>query len=142
MRTGQPLIARPEWYDRNAASQNHFWEGADTGPHADTSRRTYTVPAGKKAMVEILQATVLRTAAATTLGYMEAWWNLTPSGGTARCIIRASIKTNTVGDRHDMAVGGSVMLFAGDEIDGHTMDLSTGGTGYYFISYKITEFDV
>lgn len=141
MKTGQPIIGRPAWYDRNPASKADIWTGAGVAPHAATTRKTYTCPAGKKAMVEVLELSVIRETAATTVGTAQAYVTITPSGGSAIVCIAAWIRTNTVADRNDAFLGASMLLFPGDRIDLMTLDLSTGGTCAYFVCYKITEFD-
>jgi len=142
MRVGpQPIIARPTWYDRAPTPRvDHYW-GQGIGPHAVTTRLTYTCPALKKAMVEVLQVRVRRQTAATTLGLAGAYAMLTPSGGSAKEILDAYLSNNTVDARNEAAIGTTLMLFAGDVLDLRTYDASTGGTCDYFVCYKITEFD-
>jgi hypothetical protein len=119
---------------------NHF-AYADASPHSPTVRITYTVPAGKKAMVELLSCRVNRVTAATTLGSAQAWWALTPSGGTEKYLLMASLRTNNVGDNREHGIGATLIMLAGDALKGYTCDTSTGGTCDYFLSLKITEFD-
>jgi hypothetical protein len=141
MRTGQPIISRPAWYDRNPSSQWLGFFNNNTPPHSDTQRWTYTVPSGKKAMLEYASAYVRRSAAATTVGRVQASIRVTPSGGGVHTITIAQILTNNVGDSDRMDLGQGFLLFAGDKIEGYTEDTSTGGTVNILLRAKLTEFD-
>jgi hypothetical protein len=112
-----------------------------TAPHADTQRWTYTVPAGKKALVEAAQLLTLRDAAATTLGRAEASILITPSGGALNRMLRTLHLINTVGERVDIFIGEAGSLLAADQIQATTEDSSTGGTMGYFATAKIMEYD-
>ena len=141
MRTGQPIIGRPAWYDRNSVPRQDYYEGIDVAPHSATTRLSYTVPAGKKAVVELLQARVYRSSTATASSLTRAWFTLIPSGGTPKIILMATIRSNNVGDKEVAQIGTTLTLFPGDKLEGGTGDLSTGGTCDYFLAYKLTEFD-
>jgi len=136
-----PAVARAAWYDRTAASKCDYYYGQGVSPHAVTTRLTYTVPAGKKAMVEVMQVRVRRASAATTVGLAGAYVMLTPSGGVIKEILDTGINDNTVNARDNNALGGTMVLCTGDQLDLKTYDLSTGGTCDYFVCYKLTEFD-
>jgi len=143
VRVGTPsAVARPAWYDRNPVVAGHSYF-AVTGPHTYTTRFTYTVPAGKKAMVEVMHANVKRVTAPTTGGYAGIYFAFTPSGGTLTIILRAELTSADAAakDKESASIGSSMTLKAGDTIDAATQDLSTGGTIYYGIDMKITEFD-
>jgi len=134
-------VARPEWYDRNPGDRVGEYLGIDVAPATDVERLSYTVPTGKKAMVEFIQATIIRSAAATTVGRVYAHWSVTPSGGSVKVIMRTFIIGNAVGEKSDLVGGATITLLAGDALRGHTQDWSTGGTCHFNLTYKITEFD-
>jgi len=142
MRVGpQPIIARPAWYDRNPTiKEDHYW-GQGVAPHAVTTRISYTCPAGKKAMIEVLQVRVRRVTAATTLGLCGAYAMLTDAVAGAKEILDAYLNDNTLNVRNEAAIGTALIMVAGNTIDLKTYDTSTVGTCDYFMSYKITEFD-
>jgi hypothetical protein len=141
MRTGQPIIGRPAWYDRNPTQTGVTYIQNDLAPHITTERWSYTCPSGKKAMVEALDAELCRTAAATTVGRASIYVQLTPSGGTAKDVFNIIHKGNNVGDRASKSIGQSLLMLPGDNLKAMTYDLSTSGTISYCISCKITEFD-
>jgi hypothetical protein len=141
MRTGQPIIGRPAWYDRNPVQKVNNYNATLVTPHSITERWSYTVPSGKKAMVEILEAEVLRAQAASTVGLAEALIALTPSGGSEKSVLCARIFDNTVAARSTQAIGSALLLLADDKLTGKTVDTSTGGSCDYYLAYKITEFD-
>jgi len=92
-------------------------------------------------MVELVSARVERISAASIASEPKAFWELTPSGGSAKEILRAVIRTNNVGDKEFAVIPTSLTMFSGDAIKGWTADLSTGGLVTYYLTLKITEFD-
>jgi len=114
----------------------------DVAPHGITVRWEYTVPAGRKAFVESLQVRIMRTAAATTLGKAHAIIVLIPSGQAGAYQFVCSLLNNTVGASESLSVGQALVLNPGDTLRAATLDGSTGGTCDYFLSCKITEFDI
>jgi hypothetical protein len=141
MRTGQPIIGRPAWYDRNPSSQWLSYQANNVAPHSITQRWVYTVPSGKKAILEFAACYVRRSAAATTVGRVQVDIWITPSGGSVKKISLAQLLTNNVGDMDRMDLGQSLILNAGDKIEGYSEDASTGGTTNILIAAKLTEFD-
>jgi len=137
VRLGTPsAVARPEWYDRNPVKIRRNSVGAGISPHSDTERWTYTVPAGKKAIVESLQTTMIRKTAATTAGRPYA--HIIVAG---IAFLKAVIIGNAIGDRSDPTVGPAMVLVAGETITANTADDSTGGTVDFFVAMTATEFD-
>lgn len=142
VRVGTPsAVARPDWYDRNPVTRFRAWNAVNLAPHTSTQRWTYTVPAGKKAQLELVQVKVMRATAPTTPGYAYANIRFTPSGGSVDTLIQATIRTGTVGDTDQTVLGVCGVLQAGDTIEANSADGSTGGTIDYFATLKITEFD-
>jgi len=132
---------RPEWYDRNPAHRLLSYMGYGVAPHVNTTRWTYTVPTGKKALNEFLHAKVRRATAATTASIpVSCVWD-TPAGGSITELMHAAIRTNNVGDKDDVTVGQTITLLVGDALTALTVDGSTGGTCDYVLVAKITEFD-
>ena len=142
MRTGQPIISRPAWYDRNPKSICVGFSGA-LAPHSTTIRWTYTCPAGKRAMIELLQCSVRRVTAASMPNDFFSGILFTPIVGDEGIILIAYITSaeTAVGAKELNMLGGNLMLQPGDEIKGYTGDFSTGGTVFYVLNYKLTEFD-
>jgi len=134
-------VARPEWYDRNPAPAAQFYSGSGVAPHSATVRWTYTVPAGKKAMVEFIECAVWRRTAATTAGSSRGFIQYTPQGGSTVVLLRAEVNTLTLGDKDCVTTGQALVLKAGDALEAITEDLATGGNCDYILNVKITEFD-
>jgi len=141
VRSGQPIIARPEWFDRNPVHRFQYYFNNIVAPHADTDRWTYSVPAGKKAFMELLTCALIRDAAATTAGWARATIYIQPSGGTMQRALWASLYSITQGDKDHAEIGSGPLLYAGDAVKGQTGDGSTGGSVTYLVTAKITEFD-
>jgi len=133
-------VARPEWYDRNPFDRTLIYV-AVVGPHAVTSRGSYTCPAGKKAFIEAIGVFTRRSTAATTEGLIIASASYTPQGGSTAYYAVVQWVSNTVNYHEGNIVGNAGILRAGDNVAINTGDGSTGGTAEYYIMLKITEFD-
>jgi hypothetical protein len=141
MRTGQPIISRPAWHDRNPSQQLLWYTVNGAAPHSAIDRWTYTVPTGKKAMLEALDGLICILTAATTAGRRKIYVRLTKSGGGSADIMNLQISTNGVGDVQTKTLGTSLLMLQGDTITGFTADESVGGTVDYRLMAKLTEFD-
>jgi len=133
-------VARPAWYDRNPTPINAWYE-ADTTPHAETERWTYTVPAGKKGFVEFLSLYARRYLVATALLAAFGIIYYRPSGGTERKLTQVYLYDNTLGKETSQVIGQGITMGPGDRIRGTTLDNSTGGGITFFLTMKGTEFD-
>jgi len=132
---------RPAWYDRNPVNRAIDYNASAVGPHAVTDRATYTVPAGKKALVENISLLVMRDGSPTTAGRAWAIAMIYPGGGAGWTALSAIVLSATVGATDHAEVGTSALLQATDVIKLRTEDLSTAGTHFYALGLKITEFD-
>lgn len=141
MRVASLGVARPTYYDRNSIEGSLNYQAYAVAPHADTTRWTYTVPAGKKAYVDSANAIVYRFTAATGVSLVNSRLVITPSGGSATLIVFAHIETNVVGDNARQNLAGSLLLLSGSTFRGITVDSSTGGTVDYVAAAHYIEFD-
>lgn len=134
-------LSRKAWYDRDAASKVADYGGALT-PHAETVRITYTCPANKVAMVELLYATIARRTAPTTVDWSSLKWFLTPEGGSEERVFAMTFRENDAGKVIFDHLGTTMSIFEGDRLRAKTTDASTGGEIWFETGYKITEFEV
>jgi len=141
MKASPTVLARPAWYDRNPTSIQKLHADAGRSPHSETERWTYTVPSGKKALIESLYIKIMRATAASSAVLVLAAVQLGLGGGTNYYHWIAALRTNNVGDKDDIIIGQSIILNAGDVLRAISSDSSTGGTVDYYILAKITEFD-
>lgn len=133
--------SRPAWFDRNPVQVPKNYYSTAIAPHTLTTRWTYTVPTGKKALLEFALVKAIRSVAATTAGTVYAYLSLTPSGLTVVVLGVIELMANSVGDHDASLVGQSIVLGAGDALLAATLDTSTGGTVDYSLAAKLTEFD-
>jgi hypothetical protein len=140
MRISSYAVARPAYYDRNATGTFLVYS-AVTGPHAATTRFSSTVASGKKAFVELSHAYYDRQTVAATGLNTVAWVRIASTTATYASLIFVRTDTATVGPLVDRVTSGQVTIYAGESIEGVTIDGSTGGTCNYYISSKITTFD-
>lgn len=96
------------------------------GPHAETSRWSYTVPTGKVAMVALLEAVVMRSGPATA-----SWWYRADIRRNGTPILRAMNISNNAGTESARIVDTPLPLLTSDVLSAVTADSSTGGTVDY-----------
>jgi len=130
-----------QWYDRNARSVVERYFGDSVGPHALTTRWTYTVPRDRMAFVEHMFVKVRRYIEAAVVGRVIAYIQITPAGESWDPIAEAGLVTNVVGDYEECWLGQAFVLVTGDTIAAVTSDTSNGGNVDYRTIIKITEFD-
>lgn len=124
----------------NPATIAASYGASAVAPHAATSRWTYTVPAAKRGLITILEASVVRDVAPTTAGLANAYIQLTPSGGAATFLLLASNAGGSVNDGRALALGCQLWLEAGDKLEALTSDASTGGSHQFVLTLAATEF--
>jgi len=127
---------RAEWFDRNPALQISGWGSDSVSPHGLTQRFSYTVPSGKKALITLMNVSIMRVLAGTTADIAQINIQL-----QAQVIILLEIKSNTIGDGRYVGVGTLSLLNAGQTLTGYTFDSSTGGTIAYWMELSLTTFD-
>lgn len=139
MRVSSFAVARPAYYDRNAASIANIYLQT-VAPHASTARWTYTVASGKKLQLENTTIRVIRITAATVAGTYATEVTLTI--GASTYLVTQSYQTSNVANFTDFRTDQTVMtLYAGEIITGATIDTSTGGTVQYGLWNKGTLYD-
>ncbi len=105
-------------------------------PHVSTTRGSYTVPSGRKAIVLSYNAEVSRETAATTLGRARVQELVT---GTQTVVV--SLFDNAVGARLGLSPSGGHVVTAGQVVSITDDDTSTAGTVTYIGEAGIVEFD-
>jgi len=141
MRFAHALFTRPDWYDRNPITRINGYLAGGVAPHGTTQRWSYTVPAGKKTLVQVAASNISRTTVAAPAAFARAILQLTPSGGAATELISAINEGNAIGNNQVASNMGTMVLLPGDAITGLTADGSTGGSHAYLVSMEGLEFD-
>ncbi len=130
-----------DFFDREGrALAFAFW---DTGsaPAGLTVRFTYTVPAGKAALITLRTASIMCRTAAAPRAFAAAYHRSNLSVGGLREGVAAQGPGNVAGDNANMAAGVSGPIKAGDILEGVTLDSSTGGFLAYGLGLEVLEFD-
>lgn len=127
----------PTWVDKTVS-----YAAAAVGPHGNTNRWTYTVPAGKVAIVEQLLSILIRDTATATPANAVAFVNYTPNGLTAVQVVRATQNTLGVVGQMDKDRANVFSMQAGDVLAAQTLDGSTGGAYTYTIEATIRELTI
>lgn len=141
MRVSSFAVARPAYYDRNAAS-SILGYSADIAPHGATTRATYTGAAGKKTYVEYALSACRTSNVGTVSGRRFGIIRITDAT-TATCDIArvdgaSSLVANTVvSDKCQ----GMPTIYAGETVTMITTDGTTGGTIDWVLNAKMTTFD-
>lgn len=141
MRTGGPSQGTQRIDQRAGVSRALVFAAATTAPHASTTRATYTVPAGAKALVEQANLASVVDAAVTTAGVALVRARVTPDSGGAHAVGTLVAPTALVvgtGDSRTEPMG--ILLNAGNVVDLFTEDAATGGTRRYEASIDLLEF--
>ena len=127
---------RPPYYDRNPAGVSEFYNGVGIAPHAETQRVTYTVPTGKKALLESMFVSVAQETAATDDLEALLYVALGSSPWVTALTFNRALDT-----RDNMAIGPAGFLPPGGLIRAFSKDLKTGGTMSHRCGIRITTFD-
>jgi hypothetical protein len=140
MKVSSFAVARPAYYDRAAITKNLAYGAANVAPHANTTRFTYTVPAGRKMFVESACVASFRDTAAAVVG--QQFMNVVMYDGTTYCNLIANYYyTTALGAVQNQILGNSATVYAGHQVIGATWDFSTGGTQDLRLSVKGSEYD-
>lgn len=132
---------RTLYYDRKPFTHTEFYS-AIVGPHLDTNRWTYTVPAGKRAYIESAHARLVRETYPTIPSTVYASISVQPAGGIGVDLVEIDGIAMFPGDGGVADSGGQIgLLDEGDTIFATTADASTGGTVQFEVCCKLTEFD-
>lgn len=141
MRIVQAYGALPDYYDRGASNQTIEYQGNSISPHSSTLRATYTVPDGRKAIVDSVFMLITRGEVATAFGRTRMTVFYTPSGGSPIPIACVQNEANSYNYTVHQTFTGLGVLQAGDTLDIYTLDESTGGKCHYWACAKIYEFE-
>jgi len=140
MRVSSFAVARPAYYDRNATSYVASYVIGGTSPHAQTTRITTTVAAGKKLLVEALSMYVFRDTVGTVAGGAFILPQVT-SGATSVFLARSLLQSNVASANYIASAPTQFTIYAGETFFVDTLDTTTGGTVTYVVGAKGTTFD-
>lgn len=101
--------------------------GDSLGPHTLTTRVSYTVPAGKQAIVSGIATHIQRTATAGTLGDSEVLIGILPSGGSLINVFRGFTFSNVTANHDTRSIVADYLLLEGDELRLETVIGGVGG---------------
>ena len=140
MRVSSLGVARPAYYDRNAATGLANYAAGTVAPHVLTTRFTVTCAAGKKINLEYCRANTKRDAVATALATVYVVFTVT-SGASTADVVYIMFNDNTLGFLQSQVVPSGVSLYAGETLTAQTLDNCTGGTISYALSSKYVSYD-
>ena len=129
--------------ERNPISCHIRYNVGAEAPHATTERASYTVPAGKIAILKNALAHARVETVATTAGRKGVYIMLTIGGIDYHfCISMMGADQNVIGNNSMQMSSNEVLLNAGDTVKILTVDLSTAGTIGYTGVVLITQYDL
>ena len=140
MKVSSFAVARPAYYDRNASSIMPNYSGV-ISPTGATTRYTYTVAAGKKALLEVSTAFISRVTAASSSGQFFSDTRITLANSDYLILHTPHQTDNTLLAPYFASSAAAVTLYAGETISSQTTDNSTGGTILFILASKGTLFD-
>lgn len=130
----------PSFLGQHPKNVSIGWIGNGIAPHANTSRVSYTVPAGKRALIQACLGTTIRDTVAAPIGRFGLFVER-DDGVSPDTILSLTSLANTIGANNQLSYADQSYMKAGDIVTIWTGDLSTGGTVSYFAHVSITEFD-
>ena len=135
MKVTSYAVARPNYYDRTAVSTFQTYD-ASPAPHAQVTRWTTTVAAGKKLVIEqFVVGYYVVTAGSVAGNYGSQLYvvgQLLTTVGAATNVVGTNIYTNQTG---------LVTVYAGEAIYASTYNYTTGGAISHLANFKGTTFD-
>ena len=139
MKVTSYAVARPAIGDRASTSIVSTTD-ITVGPHAQTQRQIYTVPANRKALMEFGFSRIVRITNATVPGTVTYFTKLftATSNGVLVFPTNIAIVTGTIYERFTYT---QITCFAAEVVTSFTEDLSTGGTVDYRGTFKFVEYD-
>lgn len=141
MRLGSLASARPAAFDRNPVQTIKQYAAFSVAPHVYTTRWTYTVPAGKRAVMTSAHMWSQLYIAATVVGQRQGDISIAPLGVSQTAVINYYDTDNTANRQIQTYLSQGPLLNATDVITAQTRDSSTGGAVNLSMSATFTEFD-
>ena len=133
--------SKPDWYDRNPLPRIIYLDSTYTFLHSWTQRKSYTVPAGRAAIVHSVEAIVRRESAATSSS-SAAVAVARSTASEIDPLALAWLRKLAVGDESYVSRGGNgIVLRAGDPLYINTYDGSDAGYCNFQARVALTEFD-
>jgi hypothetical protein len=112
-------------------------------PHAETSRATYTVPAGRIGLVGPVSIYVRRNTVAAPVGWIKILVRYDEHvTHNLRNLAELWTKMNVADNERRLDLSVQVWLYEGDMVDIRTTDLGTGGTNDYLVSALVNTFEL
>lgn len=141
MRVSSYAVARPAYYDRNAASVIAT-DQAIYAPHSGTVRSTTTVAAGKKMFIETSSTSLQNITAPTVAGVATSIVRVNATALLYTDPVRTDTLTSGVlTTLYANSITGQTTLYASEFVYLITANTSTGGTVNHLCAFKATLFD-
>lgn len=140
MRTTFPSGVKHDWYGRNPTIINLIYTSNAIGPHATTTRFTYTCSAQRRGFVSSAFMLMMRDGATGTPSIATAGLvHNDLSNGIS--VVAAFLSSGTLLANDKALLPVPVYFSSGHVISATSQDLSTGGTFYYYLVAQLVEFD-
>ena len=136
--------ARADYFDRNPTKVSKTGLSAPgAAAEALTTRGTYTVPAGKKAYLELIFIRSRESANVALDGAVIGTFQVTPSGGSLNTLLSSILEIGEKGVSKENSLGFSAVLSAGDlaELTTQVVNAAAGTNVSIRVSMFGTEFD-
>jgi len=140
MRVLYPTGIVTQYFGRNPIFINKGYGTWGLAPHGDTTRASYTVPTGRKAVLTAAFVHLIRVTAPAPAGEAAIYVYVIYNGGSSYYLLQDVFNTGA-GQQASLTHGGMIFLVAADSVELHTLDASTGGTMAYRGHFNLVEFD-
>ena len=140
MQIGQAQVVRSDWYDRAPLpiAKNYV---SLIGPHLQTQRISYVVPANRVLKFSSYQHVIVRGAAATTVGFVQVLVQIYDTTPALVGNFEYQFQDNTMSPEKVVHHCIDMLIPAGYEVRISTIDGSVGGLIRYALNLSGTEYN-
>jgi hypothetical protein len=128
----------PYW-DRSPVPIIQSYDTTGVAPHGLANRSSYTVPTGKRSIIDAVSVGLEQDAAASAAGFARASVVYQEIGDT-RYLVQAVTYEVAVGTRDHWHLSQCGLMLAGEVVRIRSIDGKTGGTMAYHAHFKLLEF--
>lgn len=136
MRIDYPTVNRNDFMSNNPIAAHVEYVNNAIGPHANTERWSFVVPANQLGVIQGGVLMMTRITVAAPAGMFTSYIDII-QGGTSCYLAYFNEINNGVGASYYVLIPSQIYLLAGDSVSMHTADLSTGGTISYVGSLNV-----
>ncbi len=142
MKLNSGVYGRKPYHERNDGVGNIEYQASDVAPHVRFLRDSYLVPAGKSIRLDMLDASMIRTAASSAEAEVLMEFEVVLADTTTVTLHSATMFGKLIGSSVDHEHDSAIFLHEGDTLKLFTTDPSPSGTVSYSGRLLFMIFDI